>query len=138
MADQWESGRGRGIISGRGNQTSWRYNAIIPTGEKVQEEGDLEDTGTSPVKKPEEEMTDREFIDTTTKRRLMLNEPSDGCMVQDKSEVSAAMAVDITSPSTSPVVDIGKKERIKRSKKDGANSPSLGSADSREEFVREQ
>jgi hypothetical protein len=83
-------------------------------------------------------MTDREILDTNTKRHLMLNGPSDGCMLQDESELSAAMVVDDTIPSTSTMVDTGKNERVKRSKKDGANSFSLGSADSGEEFVREQ
>jgi hypothetical protein len=137
MAAEWESGHGRGF-SGRGNQTSWRYNTIIQDEGKAQEEGDFDDTGTSPVKNADEEMAERELLDTNTKRRLMLNGPSDGCMLQDESELAAAMAVDVTIPSTSPVVDTRKNERVKRSKKDGANSSSLGSADSREGFVREQ
>jgi hypothetical protein len=50
-AADWESGHGRGInTSGRGNQVSWRYNALVQAEEKAQEEGDLY-TGKSLVKK---------------------------------------------------------------------------------------
>jgi hypothetical protein len=49
-----------------------------------------------------------------------------------------AMAVDGSEPNSMLEVDGGTNERTKRSKKDGANSPSLGSAGSFEGSVRSQ
>ena len=48
---------------------------------------------------------------------------------------TSAMVTDSQGVVTEDVDVVSEKDR---SKKDGANSPSLGSATSREEFVREQ
>jgi hypothetical protein len=134
-----KTGCGRGItIPSRGNQVSWRYNALVQADEKAQEEGDLDDTGTSPIKKTDEEMSDRESLDINARRRLMLNVSSDGVRSQEETELLAAMAVDGAIPDNSLIMGAGKNEHVKCSKKDRANSSSLGSADFREEFVQEQ
>jgi hypothetical protein len=107
--DDWETGYGRCINSpDRGNQVSWRYNALVQAEEKAQEEGDLDDTSTSPVKKTDEEKSDRESLDTNAKRRLMLNVSSDGVRSQEETELAAAMAVDGAILDNSLIVGAGK------------------------------
>jgi hypothetical protein len=69
------------------------------------------------LKKTDEELTGRESLDTNTKRRLMLNVSSHGVMMLEESELPAAMAVGSTIPGTSPLVDAGKNECVKRSKR---------------------
>jgi hypothetical protein len=98
-------------------------------------EGELDDTGSSPVKRTDTHMQDRDSSDAGAKRRLALEEalPSETenqigrvPMITDGTEILADANVGI------------EKDRNKRSKKDGADSPSLGSAGSLEESVRAQ
>jgi hypothetical protein len=133
-------GGGRGeLFSGRGRGThaSWRHNALPYFEEKDRVEGELDDTGTSPSKKQDEDMDDRENSDPGAKRRLNLNVLVEDVLTDDQ-ERPAAMAVDGALALPIIPVDDGTNDRTKRSKKDGAISSSLGSAGSREESVRSQ
>jgi hypothetical protein len=58
------SGRGRGAIV----PVSWRYNAMVADTNETEEE--LQDTGSSPVKKGDVTMSDSENSDLNVKRRL--------------------------------------------------------------------
>jgi hypothetical protein len=133
-------GRGRGTngARGRGGMASWRYNALPYVDGVVAAEDPLDDTGSSPVKKPDEEMEENGSSDSTVKRRLEMNQQDeDELLGQNKEDLGAAMVVDTGCPA---IADPGKvdKTRTKRSKKDGAISPSNGSAGSFEESVRSQ
>ena len=73
------------------------------------------------------------------KRRLFLdNQHANVENIEGGGAPPVAMITNgITKPNTNPK-EVMEKERSKRSKKDGANSTSLGSAGSREGSVRSQ
>jgi hypothetical protein len=129
-----QGGRGQDYGFGRGRDprgaarnTSWRFNAIN------REEEDLADTGTSPVKRADTDMDERDSTDSGAKRRLALELPLNSNDVNPETGM-VPMLTDENQART----EVAETERNKRSKKDGANSPSLGSAGSREESVRSQ
>jgi hypothetical protein len=133
-------GGGRGeLFSGRGRGThaSWRHNALPYLEEKDRVEGELDDTGTSPSKKQDEEMDDRENSDPGAKHRLNLNVLLEDVLPDDQERLDS-MAIDGTLALLTIPIDDGTKDRTKRSKKDGAISSSLGSTGSQEESVRSQ
>jgi hypothetical protein len=76
---------------------------------------------------------------TGAKRRLLLqSEPSLINPERTIPDTHADMAVDTTSETENDLATDGAFEGPKRSKKDGADSPSLGSVDSFEGSVRAQ
>jgi hypothetical protein len=100
----------------------------------------MEDTGTSPAKK-DMEIEPNLHSDALAKRRLELGEvegyTDDHLDDNLKSTPEYDMIVAGTGQDTL-TMGIEKENERKRSKKDGANSSSLGSAVSREESVRSQ
>jgi hypothetical protein len=96
-------------------------------------EHELEDTVSSPIKKNDVRMEDRESTDSGAKRRLLLITGA-----QPEDDFGAGTIPMITDTSTIPDATKEREtdtDRVKRSKKAGADSPSLGSAGSREESV---
>jgi hypothetical protein len=81
---------------------------------------------------------DHENPDSGAKRRLNLNNISDDLQQKEDLDLPAEMALDGAIPELMAPGEKGMTERAKRSKKDGANSPSLGSAGSFEGSVRSQ
>jgi hypothetical protein len=135
------AGRGRGqIFPEDHNKVSWRFNALPNIEGTTSVEDEMDDTGTSPVKK-DMEIDPNLHSEALAKRRLELGE------VEGYTEVHLddilkftpehGMNVDGTDQKTLTMGNEKENER-KRSKKDGANSSSLGSAASREESVRSQ
>jgi hypothetical protein len=100
----------------------------------------MEDTGTSPAKK-DMEIDPNLHSDALAKRRLELGEVEGYTDVHLddtlKSTPEHGMNLDGTGQKTL-TMGIEEENERKRSKKDGANSSSLGSAASREESVRSQ
>jgi hypothetical protein len=150
-------GRGRGTRGGRapdafdGGRTnigarsghvagSWRHNAIPYVNGTALLDPSLRDTATSPLKDRDMEI-DHDGNGIAGAKRNLLDEFSeeDGTMVNP---VGGNLAVTETLPP--PVgaetyeSDATKTNKPKRSKKDGADSSSIGSASSREELVRSQ
>jgi hypothetical protein len=127
-------GRGRdGFGRGGGAPLSWRHNALPPFNGV---EGELDDTGTSPSKNPDTLMDDRDSSDSGVKRRLDLDneEQVENGSIDGKIAMITDGSEDLVANENMSTAN----ERPKRSKKAGANSPSLGSANSREGSVREQ
>jgi hypothetical protein len=126
---------GRGNMSGRGNEnlTSWRHNAII---RHEGTEGELDDPGTSPTKKTDFDMNDRHSSDSGAKRRLSLGYSNP--VFEEQVEGTLPMITEFEIPQANGETFDTEMDRSKRTKKDGADSPSLGSAGSREESVRSQ
>jgi hypothetical protein len=122
---------GRGFA---GRQQSWRFNALPLRGEEESDDPELQDTGTSPVKNPDVHMKDSDSTEPNVKRRLAL-EYGDGDTNSDGNLDD--MLTNDEPPRRGADVD-DTTERIKRSKKAGASSPSLGSAGSLGEPVRSQ
>jgi hypothetical protein len=127
----------RGNFGGRGfagRQQSWRFNALPPRGEEELVDPELQDTGSSPVKNPDVNMDDYDSTEPSVKRRLALE-------YVDRETNSDGNLDDMITNDESPrksAENDDKTERIKRSKKAGASSPSLGSAGSLGEPVRSQ
>jgi hypothetical protein len=137
---EWDAGTcpgGNNAGRGRGNFSSWRYNALAYSSDKDRVEGVLEDTGTSPLKNNDDEM-DHENSDFGAKRRLNLNNISDDLQQKEDLDLPAEMALDGAVPELMAPGEKGMTKRAKRSKKDGANSPSLGSTGSFEGSVWSQ
>jgi hypothetical protein len=139
--EQDMAGRGRGqIFSEDHNKVSWRFNALPNIEGTIPVEDEMEDTGTSPAKK-DMEIEPNLHSDALAKRRLELGEVdgyTDNHLDDNlKSTPEYDMIVAGTGQDTLTMC-IEKENERKRSKKDGANSSSLGSAVSREESVRSQ
>jgi hypothetical protein len=126
----------------RGLLASWRHNALPFSEDYNKVEGALDDTATSPIKKGDHSMVDGEDlgdVETGDKRRLLLqSEPSLINSERTIPDTHANMVVDTTRETENDLDTDGAFERPKRSKKDGADSPSLGSAGSFEGSVRAQ
>ena len=146
----FSAGRGRDPSGGRSRMpagrgeapVSWRFNALAmqkPT-EPVDEE--LKDTATSPLKPQDSDMIDKEATEVGAKKRLLLAQDQHvEVQVQDDTLVNLAITTMDTGVNLTPAVGDDTENsntRIKRTKKAGADSPSLGSAGSREEPVRSQ
>jgi hypothetical protein len=121
------------------NKISWRHNALPYIEGNTPPEGELDDTGSSPVKNTDMEV-EHNNSDALAKRRLEL---------VDEENIDGQTGANTESTSKQPMIvdgpylktdlpGIEKENKRKRSKKAGADSPSLGSAGSREEFVRSQ
>jgi hypothetical protein len=131
-------GRGREPMGrGRGTHVPWRHNAIPFADGVAMEEDELADTGSSPIKKGDADMENSESSDPGTKRRLEFDNslPEDETLPQNLENLAVAM---ITDGTEIPLANEGDDIRTKRSRKAGANSPSLGSAGSFEGPVRSQ
>jgi hypothetical protein len=129
------SGRGRGAIV----PVSWRYNAIGADTNETEEE--LQDTGSSPVKKGDVTMSDSENSDLNVKRRLemaMDEVPKDLIGLEADGVTPDNMVSDDVLLGTNDILAGEVVDRKKRSKKAGADSPSLESAGSFEGPVRSQ
>jgi hypothetical protein len=133
-------GRGRGFdgARGRGSTVPWRSNALAYVDGIVHTEDPLDDTASSPVKKTDEVMEDNESSELNIKRRLDMNQVEEVDNVGLYEEDPNTAMVGVIENSASIVTEKNKTSRTKRSKKDGADSPSLGSAGSFEEPVRAQ
>jgi hypothetical protein len=120
---------------GRGMQTSWRFNALpLPVG-AMGTENELADTGTSPNKNSLMEVEDGAHADALAKRRLnLVADVEEDNLEKDPN----AMRLDGVIIPADVAENLAEKDIKKRSKKDVADSPSLGSAASREESVRSQ
>jgi hypothetical protein len=86
------------------------------------------------------EKDDRDSTESGVKRRLNLE---GGTLSEEDCSVTGdgtalPMITDGQQPLDAVNTDGNMMDRSKRTKKDGASSPSLGSADSREESVRSQ
>jgi hypothetical protein len=126
--------RGRG----RGNP-SWRHNALPLDDGYAQPDDELEDTLSSPIKEVPMETEDQHSTDSGVKRRLLLTAGMNTDGLDDATiAVGDMMAIDRSPTTSAPPESAAELERKKRSKKAGANSPSLGSAGSCEESVRSQ
>jgi hypothetical protein len=139
--EQDMAGRGRGqFFPEDPNKVSWRFNALPNIEGTIPVEGEMNDTGTSPAKKAMD-IDPNLHSDALAKRRLELGEVeeyaddhSDDIL---KTTSDRVMNVDGMGQKTLSMGTEKENER-KRSKKDGANSSSLGSAASREESVQSQ
>jgi hypothetical protein len=151
-ADRVNRGRmgGRGRDAGRGNAQSWRHNALEfvdghaiveciqnPNIEREQsEEHETDDTASSPGKK-DMDVDKQNLVNSAAKRTLELGKEGMAEHTDENglSTAAEAMATD-GSLLNGPTNVEGDKVRAKRTKKDGANSSSLGSAESLEGSVR--
>jgi hypothetical protein len=106
------------------------------------EEDELNDTGTSPVKGAGMEVENSDSSsEIGAKRRLILlaeNSNSEEGSLRGAFDNPEAMVTDETILALANYEEDKTTDRTNRSKKDGADSPSLGSAGSRGEPVREQ
>jgi hypothetical protein len=141
----FQGGRGRGPSGGRGRMAggrndvpmSWRFNATPNANNNALVECPLKDTASSPMKKTDTDMVDPDSSDSGTKRRLLLGS---GQMEEGNGGPAntVPMIMDGIVGELVALEETDESDRVKRTKKDGANSSSLGSASSREELVREQ
>jgi hypothetical protein len=99
-------------------------------------EDDLDDTAASPVKNPEETMTesDDHRTDSGAKRRLNLDEN----ILSEREDGGANLMIMDGTMHASATEHESEEDQTKRPKKAGVVSPSLGSAGSQEEPVRTQ
>jgi hypothetical protein len=138
MARQGRGQAGRGD----GAPQSWRYNALPYKDDGTLEEDELKDTGTSPVKNAGMEVENSDnSSELGAKRMLALSTEtinSEEGKLQGAFDNPEAMVTDETILALVDYEEDKTTDRTKRSKKDGADSPSLGSAGSRGEPVREQ
>jgi hypothetical protein len=118
----------------------WRHNVVANSG-LVNAERELDDTATSPGKVKDMELDKKDPSNPSAKRSLEMgdlvldrNHPTDG--VAEHQGLADKLMV---GKNQNGVTDENtEKGRKKRTKKDGANSSSLGSAESREGSVRSQ
>jgi hypothetical protein len=115
QADAYIGGGGGELFSrhGQGTHASWRQNSLPYLEEKDRVEGELDDTGTSPSKKQDEDMDDRENSDPGAKRRLNFNVLVEDVLPDDQ-ERPAAMAVDGALALPTIPVDDGTKDALIR------------------------
>jgi hypothetical protein len=108
---------------------------------KVLPDDPLADTASSPSKMMDIEKDDRDSTESGVKRRLNLE---DGKLSEEECSDTGNGTVLPMITDGQHSLDVGNTDgknmmdRSKCTKKDGASSPSLGSADSREESVRSQ
>jgi hypothetical protein len=129
MAVRSDPGHGRGL------HTSWRFNALPPPAGVAGVERDLDDTNTSPVKNSHMEVEDGSHVEALAKRRLNMVFDEDA-LEDNLANDHNAMRLDGAIIPSEVLVDVVKKDRMNRPKKDGANSPSQGSTTSHEESIR--
>jgi hypothetical protein len=131
-------GRGREFGGRSMLQASWRFNAITLAGQKVQTEEEEHDTGSSPIKKTQMELDDHDpSNDSGAKRRLQIEYDMES-QKEETNDIPLAMATDNDPPNITTNSLERENDRSKRTKKAGADSPSLRSADSNEESDRAQ
>jgi hypothetical protein len=134
------AGMGRGTeFGGRSMpQASWRFNANILAGQKVQTEEEEHDTGSSPIKKTQMELDDHDSSnDSGAKIRLRIEYDTES-QKEETNDNPLAMATDNDPPNITTNSLEKENDRSKCTKKAGADSPSLRSLDSREESDRAQ
>jgi hypothetical protein len=139
--DQGMASRGRNHVAPDDpNKVSWRHNALPYFEGNIPTEGELDDIGSSPVKNTNMEVEHNTGSDALAKRRLDLgdDENTDGQAGANTNSTSKQPMIVDGSILKTDLSDIEKENERKRSKKAGADSPSLGSAGSREESVRSQ
>jgi hypothetical protein len=143
--NQGRDGGGRGGRDPRGRgryqSASWRHNALAYVDGKALPDDPLADTASSPSKMMDIEKDDRDSTESGVKRRLNLE---DGKLSEEECSDTGNGTVLPMFTDGQHSLDVGNTDgknmmdRNKRTKKDGASSPSLGSADSREESVPSQ
>jgi hypothetical protein len=139
--EQGMAGHGRNHVAPDDpNKISWRHNALPYIEGNILTEGELDDTGSSPVKNTDMEVEHNNGSDALAKRQLELG---------DEENIDGHTGANTDSTSKQPMIvdgsflktdspGIEKENERKRSKKAGADSPLLGSAGSHEESVRSQ
>ncbi|KAK1629311.1 hypothetical protein QYE76_003626 [Lolium multiflorum] len=138
------SGEGVGARGGRDIANSlvpWRHNARRNPGDDSQE-ADLLDTATSPGKVKDMELDKTDLTNPATKRSLEMGglrtEFENGTTVNVNENKGQAAMIAEGNLNNGLNNENNEKDRNKRTKKDGANSSSLGSAESHEGSVRSQ
>jgi hypothetical protein len=129
---------GRGVAAPAG--IAWRHNAIAVIKDASLDDS-LKDTASSPIKQNDIEMSDNTTTDLNAKRQLEFPSENSDANILDKGVTgvgSTAMVTDEMAVPTNVLENKSENDRKKRSKKDGADSPSLGSAGSLEEPARSQ
>ncbi|KAK1652385.1 hypothetical protein QYE76_070190 [Lolium multiflorum] len=135
---------GEGIIARGGNSgrslVPWRHNALgNPASDPL--DSDLHDTATSPGKVKDMELDKTDLTNPAAKRALDMGIlPLDARAQSSENSSNNGQATIGTEGQKNDVSDIDKneKDRNKRTKKDGAISSSLGSAESLEGSIRSQ
>jgi hypothetical protein len=141
-------GRGMNGMGRATNQnTSWRHNALPLIDNTVVLDPSLKETATSPLKARDMEIDNVDNTAAGTKRNLTdkfaeeMN-PTDTGNNGSREGTNATALMEETEP---PLESMGEERgdevinnKPKRTKKDGADSSSIGSASSREELVRSQ
>jgi hypothetical protein len=139
--EQGMAGRGRNHVAPDDpNKVSWRHNALPYFEGNIPTEGELDDTGSSPVKNTDMEVEHNTGSDALAKRRLDLgdDENTDGQAGANTNSTSKQPMIVDGSILKTDLSGIEKENERKHSKKAGADSPSLGLAGSREESLRSQ
>jgi hypothetical protein len=97
------------------------------------------DTASSPGKEKDMEVDKRELINPLAKRSLDMNEQAAEVMENDAGNVNLTRGLPMITEDLTNVGNFeNEKDRNKRTKKDLADSPSLGSAGSFDGPVRSQ
>jgi hypothetical protein len=102
----------------------------------LQSEEELDDTGITPVKNKDAEMTDHDSSDASAKRRLSLDFSNP--IFEDEGEGTLPMSTENDTRVEKMTTTDTDKDRTKHTRKNGADSSSLGSAGSLEGSVRSQ
>jgi hypothetical protein len=138
------SREGVGVRGGRDIANSlvpWRHNARRNPGDDSQE-ADLQDTATSPGKVKDMELDKKDPTNPAVKRALemggLLTDIVDQTTVNADNNKGQTVMIAEGNLNNGLDNENNEKDRKKRTKKDGANSSSLGSAESREGSVRSQ
>jgi hypothetical protein len=134
--------RGRNQAAARGDMRSWRHNALQYVDGTAMVEDHLSDSGSSPIKPNDLASEDRGSADSGVKRRLLLQSErqcaEEDEILEEEGNLAVAMVMDESGmPIVSNTEEV-EADRKKRTKKAGADSPSLGSAGSLERPVRSQ
>jgi hypothetical protein len=133
---------GRGISDQRGRgypMVPWRHNA--PNMGYKPEDPDLKDTATSPGKEKDMDLDKGNLTNPLTKRGLILTDMDNVAIIRNEQSNINSMEIATDNNgfgSAKDATGLEEKDRNKRSKKDGANSPSLGSAGSLDGSARSQ
>jgi hypothetical protein len=102
---------------------------------------ELTDTATSPGKGQDMDLDKSNLVNPAAKRALEMGMELDkNNNIQTGNAIVDEGNAMVTDGSAAPVIHevANEKDRTKRTKKDGANSSSLGSAESHEDSVRSQ
>jgi hypothetical protein len=134
---------GRENNTGHGNFTSWRHNALAYVDNMAVTDPALKDTATSPLKGKEMDIDSEGNPISGTKRNIADQFSEEGgLMIAGASGAELGASLPGVPPPGEDLSN-GKDDEVninkpKRTKMDGANSSSLGSASSQEGLVRSQ